>query len=74
MNASHTITLLDPTLRDNESASRVTRREPRVLNFRKLRDEPTREDIMVTSLAISSRRMAKQGSISQSEADRQLDE
>ena len=66
---------LDPTLRDKKTVSRsVKRSEPRVLNSCSRRDEPTREEIMVTSLALSLRGMVQQGSISQSEADRQLDE
>jgi hypothetical protein len=70
----HSITL-DPSLRDNEFAScRVRRPEPRVLDFCNFREEPTREDIMVTSLATSLRGMVKQGSISQAEADRRLDD
>jgi hypothetical protein len=71
----HTAITLDPSLRDEESAScHVKRPEPRVLNFCRLRDEPTREDILVTSLALSLRGMVKHGSISQAEADRQLDD
>ena len=71
----HAITLLDPKLRDQESISRsVKQPEPRVLSFCNLREEPTREDIMFTSLAISLRGMVQQGSIAQSEADRQLDD
>ena len=72
----HTITSLDPSLRDRESVSHsdVKRSEPRVLNFCKLRVEPTREDIMVTSLALSLRGIVEQGQISQSEADRKLDD
>ena len=51
----HAITLLDPKLRDQESISRSVKQPKPILSFCNLREEPTREDIMFTSLAISLR-------------------
>jgi hypothetical protein len=50
------------------------RPEPRVLNFCNLREKPTQEDILMTSLAISLRGMIEQGQIPQAEADQRLDD
>jgi hypothetical protein len=77
--------LLNPVLVDIESVSIVKpksldeqnqpkRPDPTEPGFFSRCEDPTRKDIAIASLATSLRSMVKRGSISRSEADRQLNE